>query len=1283
MDPEPDLPGACSAQSLTQSPTSRGHRRRGKGVHVRIWEYGGTSWKESRIYSHWLEAEFAEGGDRTDVHLPSVSVQGIMQLQGCLDRPGALLLDPPPDGRTENEFLWSSLCSPLDGGAAVEARRVLGKRRSPSRAEPVDDLRPRSPALDMMQPEAGAECMDISICALEGLQEADGPILLLLRCERPLNSLRYAALVACSSLGAARALHAAREVAKALATAFVDERFVHEVSRAPPDQPSQVVEAFAQFFSTLTIVPTVHIGGVKQGSFQPDSSQQSASCSDVLLSDSLQYQMESRLCKSLGVPHHPRARSEKVRTEESSTGPYWKRCFVEVDCLDSATQEWKMTHQLRQGMEIDAGSGKKAHLPHVSASGLVKIRGFSAPCNVALDVMASSGIAAVDAVVQQLGRTGLPSCAVEEVTSALRGRASQGTSLETTEIEPMSPTSPHPHFFMDPASANQQSELVAPCEEDEAFLILLVPCGEVPASIGITSAFVRFNFPIEFTQCETPVRFLIVLVGPVGSAEEMSQAGNSLAALAVDEDLVGSLDKATDVESFVVAMHQRLDNLPVMPRAHLEGRRDHHHHSESGTKPPGLSQLHGSSSPIKAGARASPPPTESPVLLEGDKSSILVRVSIGHDSQDSVIQDHVVREHELATMSPCRRTWVYAVQKIQKYSMPLVSGVLLALFWANVHERSYHDVIHGYLYDDFSISGHKISLHFIVNDMFMCFFFGLAIKEVTEALLPGGSLSPLRNAANPLCATCGGIIGPIVCYLILALVMNAFGAFDDMKCQVEVSGRRLGGGGGSVQFTGETAPCELSAIINGWGVPTATDISLAWMFALLIFGPGHPAINFLLLLAIVDDAIGMVIIAVFYGDKDKPVLEGKEWLGLVVAAALLAYLLRILRIRQWPVFVLICGPVSWLGLLKAHVHPALALVVVVPFMPATHAVARSSAHRGLGAGVNWSSSHVMNQVLKKARPLTSYLDSTSRGTQMMSNMMRFLQNQDDAPLHLFEHHLKLPVDFGMFFFGLANAGVKLGSVGSVTTCVLVSLIVGKTLGVAGFAILAHCCGFGLPAGITMTDLFTMGALAGVGLTVALFVSNEAFSDPGLQGQAKMGALLSIGSAGFSWLTSVVHRKFCTGRAGSGAGKDTEDSDDDDLEGEDDDDGFEDLVTHELIQKMWEFRRYKARGYEMSIDDMTASVAKNLRKVHRSKTTNDMLHHISNESGDIVRLVSDSSLAQESAGSRPGTALKSGTPRLSSKRTLEKLGPSRDEQRRSSRKRATLATSYLREAVDRP
>jgi hypothetical protein len=304
---------------------------------------------------------------------------------------------------------------------------------------------------------------------------------------------------------------------------------------------------------------------------------------------------------------------------------------------------------------------------------------------------------------------------------------------------------------------------------------------------------------------------------------------------------------------------------------------------------------------------------------------------------------------------------------------------------------------------------------------------------------------------------------------------------------------------------------------------------------------------------------------------------------------------------------------------------------------------------------------------------------------MLSNMMHFLQKQDNAPLHLFEHHLKLPVDIGMFFFGLANAGVKLGSVGSVTACVLASLIVGKTLGVAGFAIFAHCCGFGLPVGITMSDLFAMGALAGVGLTVALFVSNEAFSDPGLQGQAKMGALLSIGSAGFSWLISAIHSKFCTERVAmtSVTGKVIEDSDDEDFEEEDDDDGFEDLVTHELIQRMWEFRRYKARGYEMSINDMAVSVAKNLRKVHRSKTTNDMVRQLSTDSDDVSRTLSGSGSI---SGSRPitpkpgtpGTPGSQGAPVLSSRRTLDRLGPTRHDLRRSSRKAATVATSYLRE-----
>ncbi|CAK0886828.1 unnamed protein product [Prorocentrum cordatum] len=1195
MDPGPGLPGSVDCEIVSEIPRPNPppvHRRRGEGLHVRLWEYGGTIWTESHIYSHWLEADCSNNGDDLDVHLPSVSVQGLMQLRRCLDHPGALCLDPPSDGGTEDAFLWGNLCSRLDEPASVEAQRALSKRRGPCNAQQAAPPQPKSQALEMMQPEVGAECMDVSICALEGLQEDSAPVMMLLRCERPLASLRYAALVACASAGGAQALHAAREVAKALATAFLDERFVREASRAPRHQPSRVVEAFDSFLSMLTIVPTVHLRSKESGTASlplANLKSNEASTGDVLLSDSLQHQMESLLCKSLGVTPPSRTCSSKGMAEDERVKSHWKRCFVQVDCLDSATQEWKTTHQLRQGMEIDAGSGKKPHLPHASAAGLSKIRGLIAPHSVALNVTASSGTAAAALVAQQLGRAGLPPGAAEAVASALRDRATRGASPPEL-AEPDSPTKACTPFVME---GGHEWDLVAPCEEDDSFLILLVSSEEVPSSTGIASACLRFSNPVEFAQCETVVRFLVVLVGPVGAADEISQIGNSLAALAVDEDLVGSLDKAVDGVSFSAAMHRRLNDIPVMPRSRLQG---HGHHHELGAQNPPESSPRGS-------------PTESPrSTAKGKKSS-----KATGDEQE--FQEHSadrMHERDPATMSLCRRMWFYARplrHAIQKYSLPLVCGVLLALTWVNVDEHSYHTAIHGYFSDDLSIFGHKVSLHFIVNDIFMCFFFGLAIKEVTEALLPGGSLSPLRRAANPLCATLGGIIGPIVCYFIMTLMLDAFGAFDGEECQVEVEGRRLAGGSSGGQFTGEVAPCKLQAILNGWGVPTATDISLAWMFALLIFGPGHPAINFLLLLAIVDDAIGMVIIAVFYGDKDKPFYEGKEWLGLVVCAAILAYILRRLRVQQWPVFILVCGPVSWIGLLKAHVHPALALVAVVPFMPATHAIKKQgSDKKGLGAGVDWSSrssTRVLKGMLLKAAPLAQYLSKSTRGNTVVGNMMQLLQNQEDAPLHLFEHHLKLPVDIGMFFFGLANAGVKLGSVGNVTTCVLTALIVGKTLGVAGFAMFAQCLGFGLPAGITIGDLFSMGALAGVGLTVALFVSNEAFTDPGLQGQAKMGALLSIGSAGCSWLIKAVHRRLSTGSLDETSDNVMAlgDSDDEDLERtrsglEEEGEGFEDVITQELMEKMWEFRRYKARGHHLNIDHMARSVT---RKVSRNPT----------------------------------------------------------------------------------
>ena len=125
-----------------------------------------------------------------------------------------------------------------------------------------------------------------------------------------------------------------------------------------------------------------------------------------------------------------------------------------------------------------------------------------------------------------------------------------------------------------------------------------------------------------------------------------------------------------------------------------------------------------------------------------------------------------------------------------------------------------------------------------------------------------------------------------------------------------------------------------STVANGWGIPTATDISLAWMIAGVIFGAGHPAISFLLLLAVADDGLGLIIIAIFYPNPNHAFQAG--WLAMVVLGMGTAYVLRMyVRCKHWWVYVFTAGTMSWLGLLGAALHPALALVFIVPFLPAS------------------------------------------------------------------------------------------------------------------------------------------------------------------------------------------------------------------------------------------------------------------------------------------------------------------------------------------------------------
>lgn len=362
------------------------------------------------------------------------------------------------------------------------------------------------------------------------------------------------------------------------------------------------------------------------------------------------------------------------------------------------------------------------------------------------------------------------------------------------------------------------------------------------------------------------------------------------------------------------------------------------------------------------------------------------------------------------------------VNMLREFSVPMLAGVAAALAWANLDPEGYRVIVFGRHIGPFS-------LHFVVNDLFMVLFFGIAAAEITQACLPGGDLHPLRKAVNPLFATAGGVLGPVLLYLAL----NA--AFGDPSLR------------------------------RGWGIPTATDIALAWLVATLVFGRRHPAISFLLLLAIVDDAVGLAIIAVFYPDPSVP--AAPLWLLLTAAGMGIAWILRRRGIRAYWPYLLLGGVPAWSGLFLSHLHPALALAFIVPFLP--HPPREHT--------------HVFEE-----------------------------DPVDRSALARFEHDWKATVDFGLFFFGLANAGVGLASSGPATWLVLASLAAGKTGGIFLMGLLGERLGYPLPGSVGRKELALVGLVAGIGLTVALFVAGEAFREPGVQGAAKMGALLSAGCA---------------------------------------------------------------------------------------------------------------------------------------------------------------------------
>jgi NhaA family Na+:H+ antiporter len=347
--------------------------------------------------------------------------------------------------------------------------------------------------------------------------------------------------------------------------------------------------------------------------------------------------------------------------------------------------------------------------------------------------------------------------------------------------------------------------------------------------------------------------------------------------------------------------------------------------------------------------------------------------------------------------------------------------------------------------------------------------------EIKRELVEGELRDP-RRAVLPVWAALGGMVVP-------ALVYAAFNA----------------GGEGS----------------DGWGIPMATDIAMAVGVLSLMGSRASPSLKlFLLALAIVDDIGAIVVIAVFYTDD----IRGEALLaaaGLVVVVAAM----RRAGITSIAPYAVI-GAGLWLALHESGVHATVAgvaLGLMTPTQPIRHPELIDA-----GELADVSSYEAARQTATAARESVSVVE--------------WLEHQ----LHPWTSFVIVPL------FVLANAGVPLSGpavsdalTSSVAGGIVVGLVVGKFVGVAGFTWLAARLRVArLPEGVTWSGILGVSALAGIGFTVSIFITDLAFAGTTLEDQAKIAILAAsvLAAAIGSALLVTLSRRPAGEVMGSAAGR---------------------------------------------------------------------------------------------------------------------------------------------------
>lgn len=367
----------------------------------------------------------------------------------------------------------------------------------------------------------------------------------------------------------------------------------------------------------------------------------------------------------------------------------------------------------------------------------------------------------------------------------------------------------------------------------------------------------------------------------------------------------------------------------------------------------------------------------------------------------------------------------------------------IAIVWIN---SPFHALYQAMLHQPVEVVFAKLRLAFtlehFVNDGVMVIFFLVVGLEIKREMLVG-ELSTRQKALLPMIAAVMGMIGPAAIYLI-------FNAGTDAA--------------------------------RGWGVPVATDIAFA-LGILALLGSRIPLglKVFLAALAIVDDLLAVLVIAVFYtaGLNAEMLLLA----GVITAILYLGNRLRINSVTFYAIF----GFALWVAVLFSGIHATIAGVVLAMCIPADARIDRVSFFS--------KSRDLLDRITRRTST------DEDEGAQLdaihaLENMCEYAQ----SPLHRIEHGLGRIVSFGIMpLFALVNAGVVIdlslvSSLASpVSLGIVLGLFIGKQLGITAAVWASVKFGIAkLPNGVSMKQMYGVSLLCGIGFTMALFVAHLAF-----------------------------------------------------------------------------------------------------------------------------------------------------------------------------------------------